>query len=118
MVDQPYRAPLPVEPDPYAIAWTDLRRRRKWTWAAVVSLLIAISLQDALGSLPCIVALGVVLLLGQWLQVFRCPRCRDRGEARTQTFWWFSRACGHCGVDVGTPKWEAGSVGPPGGAAL
>jgi hypothetical protein len=31
-VPAPYRAPLPVPPDPYLVAWADLRRRRTLGW--------------------------------------------------------------------------------------
>jgi hypothetical protein len=34
--DEPYRAPMQIEPDPYMLAWADLRKRRRVERATLV----------------------------------------------------------------------------------
>jgi hypothetical protein len=127
--DGPYRAPLPIKPDPYMVAWADLRRRRIIGWVAfglnvLLVLLLSRSLlhvQTEIGDAwgcdpwPCYyllpdllreraVVLGAMCVpIGIWVAASiyrRTFRCPHCGRRFSTK----RRGCGHCGVRVGTPK--------------
>jgi hypothetical protein len=104
--DQPYRAPAPIPPDPYAVAWSDLKRRRLWRVGSTVWLLVAIAMSR--GGRPG-AATGVMFLatiaLSIWSERFRCPRCASLFCRKGWFFHnGFTRRCLHCGLKTGTPK--------------
>jgi hypothetical protein len=107
MADPPYRAPVPIPPDPYLRAWSDLRRRRVCFSAGMAALLAAALLHSkqmvSLGT-PVLVVGVVTILLSIYCESFHCPHCSEqfcrRGLARNP----FSRRCLHCRIKVGTPK--------------
>jgi hypothetical protein len=100
--DEPYRAPLPIEPDPYLSAWRDLRRRRAWS-AAIVLAYFALTVDpvpksDGAGGKAVVWTLGLVVVLFLLPHNrFRCPHCGRKGP-----IWW--KRCRECGITVGTPK--------------
>jgi hypothetical protein len=116
--DEPYRAPLPVPPDPYRKAWASWRwRRTLMASSGVVAILLSIGVVAAFilmkgHALTCLGALGFSILacgmLSRPAQLFRCPRCgemflRVRKDAVTRVD---LLKCAHCGITSGTPKSE------------
>jgi hypothetical protein len=102
--DEPYRAPLPIEPDPYMVAWADLRKRRRvervtlvvggCVWALVV--ILKVFGLDFLEVRPgqTGLLLGHLLLVSfavaaGWVGIahseFRCPRCTMRSADSYRT---------------------------------
>jgi hypothetical protein len=130
--EAPYRAPLPIPPDPYLIAWRDLRRRRVIGWTAFVGgpplflLLLAfllhvqMAIHDATYCDPgaCVPPREVPPLLlleaevavrALWLPpVVWVAACLYRWHFRCPhcglryATGW--RACGGCRIRIGTPK--------------
>jgi hypothetical protein len=103
--DAPYRAPLPVPPDPYAVAWADLRRRRVWTFVFMIAYLVTLlgvfyaTRLHLPGSGPASVAWGLLSAVSSFLYPthrFRCPHCGHK-----EAVW---KKCSACGIRVGTPK--------------
>ena len=114
--DSPYRVPVPRPPDPYLVAWANLRRRKAFAWAAVLLWALALTV-----TVPAIVARAPVVSIAAAVTVvcwvsgivgkvalahFRCPRCGSSfyGERRTRAPW--SSACVTCGIEIGTPKYR------------
>jgi hypothetical protein len=127
--DEPYRAPLPIEPDPYMVAWADLRKRRIIGWVAfgfdvLLVLLLSGSLLRVQAVIddafrcdpgPCfdrlpdllreraVVLWATCLPMAIWAAASiyrRTCRCPHCG-------WRFAmrrRKCDHCGICVGMPK--------------
>lgn len=113
--DSPYRVPVPRPPDPYLVAWANLRRRRAFAWAAALLWALAFTV-----TLPAIVArarmvgIAVAVTAVCWvsrivgnimLAHFGCPRCGSSfyGGRRTRAPW--SLECVTCGIAIGTPKY-------------
>jgi hypothetical protein len=109
--DAPYRAPLPVEPDPYLVAWADLRRRRR-SAAGAFGPSLAASLFAVVFTMPALLGVAAVLFGASWvawryLSAFRCPSCSHsfvHGRLRRHERGWSDRQCGYCGIAIGTPK--------------
>jgi hypothetical protein len=108
--DTPYRAPLPIPPDPYEKAWDDVRRRRRLATIAHVPWLTAFGLTIALQSFGSYVVTGGLFAVGWAAMIhdglFRCPRCSHyfkRTAARGRLSFDSSR-CAWCGIQIGTPK--------------
>ena len=107
-VSSPYRAPVPVLPDPYAAAWRDLRRRRALACVSkVVFLLVGPFTLQGWGLLGPV----VVILLGAayggayaHLQQFSCPRCGRDFLGRKKSSWPFASRCAGCRISRGAPK--------------
>jgi hypothetical protein len=123
LLDEPYRAPAPIGPDPYAKAWAELRWRRRVGWAAFafnwlsVVVLFGGYVAIDLGGVLCIdcqlspagpylaAACGcsaLLLPLAVWFaaRAYRrrvlCPQCGNGFGTK--------RRCGRCGIAIGTPK--------------
>jgi hypothetical protein len=110
--EEPYRAALPVEPDPYPKAWANVRRRKRVYYASVLFALVSIfglcptALVNQLfgGEIgPNVVAffvapLVLVLVADGWLSAVPCPRCGTRNVWRRRT------TCCGCRIPVGMPK--------------
>ena len=104
----PYRAPVPIPPDPYLRAWSDLRRRRAGLAAGAVVLGVAAFMHSkhmiGLGA-PVLVVGLVTGLLSILCESFHCPRCAETFCRKGMFFHnAFARRCLHCGIKVGTPK--------------
>ena len=90
---------MPIPSDPYARAWADFRRRRRFLWVPVPIWTACFVLSETVHSpvssfvVAFFATLGVLAFLGA--ASFPCPRCRRRFDARR---------CRHCGLAVGTPK--------------
>jgi hypothetical protein len=102
--DAPYRAPLKPPPDPYAVAWADLRKRRVWSGVFLIAYVCMLALILGLHILglhvPRPVLLFFPLLIALMLAYphhrFRCPHCGKKGAIWKQ--------CKACGIRIGTPK--------------
>jgi hypothetical protein len=120
--DSPYRVPAPRPPDPYLVAWANLRRRKAFAWAAALLWALAFTI-----TLPAIVARARVVGIAAavtavcWvsgivgnivLAHFRCPRCGSNfyGARRTRAPW--SSACVTCRIEMGTPKYSRAGDAP------
>jgi hypothetical protein len=123
VADLPYREPSEpqaVRPDPYLVAWAELRRRRARRSVALpvcsaagLASLAILGVNAPFVVIPaCIV--GVMFALSP--AEFICPRCgrrftasgrRDRDPAQ----------CGHCGLCIGTPRFAGVGRERPGGAS-
>jgi hypothetical protein len=96
----------------YADAWSDYRHRSRLFWLTwVAGFLVAVSLTYLLSLFraPSWLFLGIAvgwivgfLYAAMRLQLFRCPRCRERFFSGTWYYWPVARACVHCGL----PKWQ------------
>ena|ERR1700733_15061421 len=109
----PYRAlSTDAGPDPYVVAWADLRKRRKRSLIALlvvlpVGIVIAAwadaALQHLLPVEPALVLLlpliGVISSVLVHMGLFACPRCGTRRS-------WVS-PCPRCGIFIGTSKAQA-----------
>jgi hypothetical protein len=102
---QPYRKPVPVPPDPYLVAWADLRRRRAAmlgasTLCVPVSLLAA-TLAGSPGLIVVLPVMGAAAIASLRWSTFECPRCGQYfvGHQRSK-----SRTCARCGIEEGTPR--------------
>jgi hypothetical protein len=112
-VPEPYREAKVATPDPYLVAWADLRRRLRrfdfvvlvsvWMTAFVFGCLVVLREgplweNAALSILP--MSLSLMFLVHR-IRAFRCPACGARS-------WWESRSipetCAACGVVVGSPR--------------
>jgi hypothetical protein len=116
--DEPYRAPIPIPPDPYVAAWADLRRRMRlseraqWAfWIYAIPMVIAVRVfhvhfwpSPRAWAVPAILASLVISLR---VRAFRCPHCR-RHSAWAKRSWLNGPKrqdkCVHCGIAIGTPK--------------
>src|ERR1700730_17600995 len=107
-----------TEEERYATAWRD-RRRRLWLFRAMQIALIPmmIGLIHLYGSqratllnvsVVILVPLGLYVIVGAWLNRFRCPRCGGlyywnrqwKGYLHWQRDW---RDCRHCGLKQDAP---------------
>jgi hypothetical protein len=105
----PYRAPLPAAPDPYLVAWADVRWRRTVMWALLASLLpvavASIILLHGRGFLMALAWTTAISLAWEYAGRFRCPRCSKAfGKRDEEEFAALPRHCVHCGIQIGTPK--------------
>jgi hypothetical protein len=105
--DQPYRAPIPVQPDPYLAAWRKLKWRVRWSRAGMVIVFSAPMLRLFLPGISWLPLLAVQLcgsLFSAAFTRFTCPHCKEPmlrfWEARADDW----KRCRHCGIAVGTPK--------------
>lgn len=101
-----------AENERYKAAWK-ARRRRFWTYYAVLIALIGGELFVALSpqvrwpvppvALLCFGIVGMISATG-WLYQFRCPRCGEiffsRWANGRLTFWGDALTCEHCGLQV------------------
>jgi hypothetical protein len=113
--DEPYRAPLPIQADPYAGAWAELRRRwRACERVGLACLVGPIVIVGATLGLPARGLGGVVLgalslflfvptafvvlfIFAQRVASFHCPHCGNAYGSSRQD------GCVHCGIAIGTP---------------
>jgi hypothetical protein len=105
----PYRAPLPIEPDPYVVAWGDLKKRKRFEVVGRCLVFGAplIRLFFASGPPRWLAFFGAFLVALPFTlptASFRCPKCGER-----MFRWWGAKAsdakhCRHCGIAIGTPK--------------
>jgi hypothetical protein len=115
--DEPYRTPQPIAPDPYLLAWQDLRRRRLYAWAVLIAYvagamcilwmykLIAGHMLDRSWGLALLLpTLPVHFAFNGWRQAFRCPRCGERFHVQRGVSNPSTRQCMNCGLEMGTPK--------------
>jgi hypothetical protein len=106
-VTDAYREQPPKPPDPYLVAWADLRRRRRLSFVSGVPVLLA--------SIGCLflpeywLALSLLLFAtvasfacGRSVARFPCPHCGKRFS--TTPTWRPPWNCDYCGIAVGTPK--------------
>jgi hypothetical protein len=96
---------VPVPPDPYLLAWADLRRRRAAmlgasTLCVPVSLLAA-TLAGAPGLIIVLPAMGAAAVASLRWSTFECPRCGQYFMGRPASN---DRACARCGIKEGTPR--------------
>jgi hypothetical protein len=113
----PYRVQSPPPPDPYLVAWADLRRRRTMVRALSFLPLILFVVTYCSGPqghrvAPCLfmTAMALLLIANLCWGFFLCPNCGKHLQAThlnplRQAAWRLNRAthCGHCGIRVGTP---------------
>ena len=120
MADPPYRAPIPVPPDPYLLAWRRHLRRRVVAFAAFFLpnlglASFALWYQRFVGPVPPAflwVFLGSFALSAGslvWILAgLRCPHCGNRfltgNDRAPPPGYRRGRTCLHCGIKVGTPK--------------
>jgi hypothetical protein len=108
MADSPYRAPEPPPPDPYEVAWSDLRRRRKWLIGCLVGLGVAYLLragsEHGFVSTPVVVMTLLTIVVSIYGESFRCPSCGERFCRRGIVHSGFAPRCLHCRIAMGTPK--------------
>jgi hypothetical protein len=105
---QPPRPPAP--PDPYLVAWRDLRKRRA---TLIVFFLLWLPIGGASSCLLrdrefyALVPLAALVVTSYLRAVlFHCPECRQmfhfQGFGSRGSPW--ARRCVHCGIAMGTPK--------------
>jgi hypothetical protein len=107
---------VPRPPDPYLVAWANLRRRKAFAWAAALLWALAFTV-----TLPAIVARARVVGIAAavtavcWvsgivgnivLAHFRCPRCGSCFYGARRTRAPLSSACVTCGIEIGTAKYS------------
>ena len=110
----PYRAQLPIPPDPYLVAWHKIQRAKK---VAVLVLVGFVAVELALGWAPppirrvaIFLMFFVVGALMMWyLARFRCPHCGERFFVRGRRQSSGHKVCKHCGIPVGTPSGWSGA---------
>jgi hypothetical protein len=109
--DEPYRAPLPVPPDPYAAAWAAIRRRQRVAWAGgPIGVFLGIASVHWLGNAAPLVGLpltAVILIASGLAAEVRCPHCGGSFFTRRRGYPVLSatqRNCASCGIERGTPK--------------
>jgi hypothetical protein len=121
----PYRAPIPLQPDPYRVAWAELRRRRRFYWLSYVLVAAPFVAPIVLRHFaPCGCLEGQIsaahlrhVVLGSFLvcaagflaavhyqALVRCPRCGNRFGVKRWVAEYPREDCLHCGIAVGTPK--------------
>jgi hypothetical protein len=112
--NEPYRAPPPAPPDPYAAAWAELRRRERvqlrilFVGAAYAALCVACMERRALLVGAALFA-SAVIVAAVHTASFCCPRCHDLlGVGRNLRG---SRRCLRCGIAIGTPKSAIDALG-------
>jgi hypothetical protein len=110
MPDEPYRAPLPVAPDPYMVAWESMRQRQQWAEGASLATGLVTGAMFLLWVVPgglspgrflatwALFMCGIILSQGSARRL-RCPHCGSRWRAREG-----SSECARCGIKIGTPK--------------
>jgi hypothetical protein len=89
----------PRPPDPYLVAWRDLRRRQTALLVSLAAWGLGVCIAKDLGrfmALPFIVTLARVVF-------FPCPNCRRFINFKLSGFGGW-RGCFHCGLEIGTPK--------------
>ncbi len=111
MAEEPYRAPMTVEPDPYVVLWAKLRRRRRMLVRAASVASIAVTILGTM-TIGVLALLVVPLLIPLWALVwaqasrFPCPHCGETFGPRDG--WLLGRGlhrnCVRCGIEIGTPK--------------
>ena len=128
MSHPPYRSLGPtssVPPDPYLVAWAELKKHRirRWiaffVWAPLAGFVFSASeklVGHPLGrgeffavSLPFVVAAVLFLVRAS---NFRCPQCGNRFEAQRMVSYPLTRRCLNCGIRIGTPKNTVASDAP------
>ncbi len=99
----PYREPVPrppEPPDPWTVAWRDLRTRRV---VAVLALALGTALVGLLHGIAwyavAVACVGIASTSAN-AAAFRCPRCGNRFQRSGR--WWFNARCAECGVHTGT----------------
>jgi hypothetical protein len=107
MGDAPYRLPVPPLPDPYAVAWTKVRRARHSATVSVLGILgcaalmyLAADLRSVLAAVLLEVGVGAFIVLGltRWDDV-RCPCCDAPFFGARLAM--FARRCTSCRVPMG-----------------
>ena len=107
--EDPNRAPMPAaEPDPYLVAWADLRQRRRAMLLSLGAYLLGGLAALAIGRGPAtrlvlLVLCGVCLVVTAWARRFRCPLCGER-FSRGRRDGLLNRWCAHCRIGIGTPS--------------
>jgi hypothetical protein len=101
---QPYRAPIPVPPDPYLAAWADLKRRHLSPFVLVLCVgAVVMFFSHGSPKWPAILAVCLAGIPFASLR-FRCPHCGER----MLRVWGLRNddwvRCRNCGIAVGTPK--------------
>lgn len=103
----------PVPPDPYLVAWAELRRRRVLAVTSFFLLPATVVAMDIpvvarAGGAPMLASTVAILVLTLRARFFRCPHCRKPFSARFRLFasarlpW--HRHCLHCRIEMGTAK--------------
>jgi hypothetical protein len=106
VVEQPYRAPIPLQPDPYLVAWADYRWRRRVVfalyalWIPAAGMVLVMALAGAISFAAAFVYLFASVLATVYAGRFECPHCHGRFAPRRSR----PGACRQCGVLVGAPK--------------
>jgi hypothetical protein len=118
-VADPYRVPPPIAPDPYAQAWTELRRRNRRVLAlAGVFLASGVGLADRSFALACFLAMMViaaaVVAAAEHANALHCPRCGKRGAFATRP----RSDCMSCGLTAWTSQSDAVKAETRQGAAV
>jgi hypothetical protein len=101
------REPGPVVPDPYLVAWSDLRSRRRWAGTGLAFFALALLLPTVWhgNGTPIMITTGLALFaLASRCELFRCPRCARRFCRRGIIHNTFAYRCLHCGIKADAPK--------------
>lgn len=111
MTDRLNTANVSESPD-YTSEWEDYSRRVRWffgSWLggfAVVGLLAAVLGRLAIAGLVLTILavawIALFIVLAVRLQLFKCPRCRQKFFMAFSHYNPFARRCVHCGL----PKWS------------
>jgi hypothetical protein len=120
----PYREPAPVPPDPYLVAWSRLRWRRRALRVGILILFVLAvpafagsrvphELRGAAIALGLVIAVPVSLFLISLLSPFACPECGRPFFASAAMEIGRARACASCGLAIGTPAMRNPAVHPP-----
>jgi hypothetical protein len=104
----PYRRPAPIPPDPYLVAWSKHRRRKRaWLLLIVVAVVAGLA-SDGPSDLYVAVfpTFPALLLVGAWdLMRLKCPHCGERFYTGSSEIRWGQKpCCQKCGIRAGTPK--------------
>jgi hypothetical protein len=110
----PYRVAPPLPPDPYLIAWEQLRRRRLAAFVLFLSVLpvgvISFGVMGKpYGPYVLVPFIAANLVAGLRVRLFRCPKCGDFFTSKDWAGLAFGRRylrqmnCLHCGIAVDTP---------------
>jgi hypothetical protein len=114
MSDSPYRVAPPRPPDPYLLAWRDLKRRRASMHAAAGGALAlwAISLMAPYVGvrLAWLVAILTTVTLFLRIVTFVCPRCGWRFTQKGWTERPFTTVCLHCALPVDERQRQADAI--------
>jgi uncharacterized C2H2 Zn-finger protein len=106
----------PAAPDPYLVAWAELRRRRRMRWFLFCGWAPLVTIAWVVfptAAAPFLIAATAAVTFSA-LRSFACPRCGKTFERRRAYSNLLTSRCLHCGIERGTPKGDALATRPAG----